>query len=224
MNYLQEIENEFSRLRGRWSPMSPIDWNLAAGWEKKGIPLRIVFSAMGDVDKKFKDKNPNDSINSLRYFEKSVENEFAEWQKSQVGKSDYIQEDDINEVSAFAVSSAVDYDNSEALNYLGAKLEVRNLPEPLNSAVAKAQTELIKLIADSKQLSTDAIERRLEAISVELDLSLVVSIPENERVRMLDTIKRDYEKITITAESRQKLLIKQAYEFFGLPKLTLFEL
>lgn len=226
MNYLQEIENEFSRLRGRWTMLAPVDWQLADQWEKKGIPLRIVFSAMGDVDKKFKDKNPKDSINSLRYFEKAVEKQFAEWQKTQVGKSDYIQDDDFSEVSAFAVSSAADHDDIEALYFVESKLHKDNLPEPLRSAAVNAGTQILALIDEAKarQFSTDDIERRLEAISADFDLSLVVSIPEAERARMLDAIKRDYAKITITAESRQKLLIKQAYQFFGLPKLTLFEL
>lgn len=226
MNYLQEIENEFSRLRGRWTMLAPLDWQLAAEWEKQGIPLHIALSAMSDVDKSFKDKNPNDSINSLRYFAKAVEKDFGEWQKRQVGKSDYVQEDDFSDVSEFAVSSAADHDDIEALYFVESKLHKDNLPEPLRSAALNARTQLLALIdeAKTKQFSTDDIERRLDAISAELDLSLVVSIPEPERVRMLENIKREYSKITVNEESRQKLLIKQAYEFFGLPKLTLFEL
>jgi hypothetical protein len=222
MNYLQEIENEFSRLRGRWTMLAPVDWQLAADWEKKGIPLRIVFSAMGDVDKKFKDKNPKDSINSLRYFEKAVEKQFSEWQKTQVGKSDYIQDEQTTEVAAYAVS-----DETDVLEYFVESLDRKNLPEPLAAAVFKARgaiLEILRQVEEDVLRSTDEIERHLEAICADLELSLVVAIPEEMRAQMLETIKREYSQITINAESRQKLLIKQAYQFFGLPKLTLFEL
>jgi hypothetical protein len=223
MNYLQEIENEFSRLRGRWTMLAPVDWQLAANWEKNGIPLRIVFSAMGDVDKKFKDKNPKDSINSLRYFEKAVEKQFGEWQKTQVGKADYIQDDEQStQVVAYAVS-----DETDVLEYFVESLDRKNLPEPLAAAAFKARDAIIEILCQIQEdvlRSTDEIERHLEAVCAELELSLVVSIPEDERARMLETIKREYAAININAESRQKLLIKQAYQFFGLPKLTLFEL
>ncbi len=228
MNYLEQIEQEFSKIRGRWTPLAPLDWALAQSWETKQIPLPFVFRAMDDVHKKFVAANPNrpDTINSLRYFEKGVEKEFAEWQTSQVGKADYLQDDDLSEVSGFAVLTAADYDDVQALYSLEAKLQKDNQPEPLRSARINAAIKILALIDDvvPKKLSTSDIETRLEAISAELDLSLVLSLPDEVRARMLETIKRDYARITINDESRQKLLIKQAYEFFGLPKLTLFEL
>ncbi len=227
MNYLEEIEQEFSKIRGRWTSLAPLDWALAQTWETKQIPLSVVFRAMDDVHKKFIAANPKrtDTINSLRYFEKGVEKEFAEWQTSQVGKSLEIsttEENTMNDFGCFAVS-----DETDVLEFLVTAYDRKNLPEPLRSAAINTRTQVLELIADvakNNQLSDTDIETRLEKISADLELSLVVSIPEDVRARMIETVKRDYAQITITAESRQKLLIKQAYAHFGLPKLTLFEL
>lgn len=38
-DYLEEIEGAYSRCREKWSMLSPIDWQLAAEWEKAGIPV-----------------------------------------------------------------------------------------------------------------------------------------------------------------------------------------
>ncbi len=90
-NFLESVEQEYSRIRGRWSPLGPLDWQLAAKWETDGVPLSVVIRAMETVHKKFQDSRRKDSINSLRYFEKQVDVEFGEWLSRQVGKSgDYL--------------------------------------------------------------------------------------------------------------------------------------
>ncbi len=226
MNYLEEIEQEFSKIRGRWTPLAPLDWALAQTWETKQIPLSVVFRAMDDVHKKFIAANPKrtDTINSLRYFEKGVDKEFAEWQTSQVGKALEIpttEENTMNYLDDYVASVETDI-----LDYFAKQFDRKNLPEPLNSAAQNALIELLALIKETakSEMSDTDLETRLEKISADLELSLAVSIPADVRTRMIETFKRDYANITITAESRQKLLIKQAYAHFGLPKLTLFEL
>lgn len=67
-NFLEEIENEYSRLRGMPSRLSPMDWNLAQVWEDSGLPLRVVLRAMGEVAEKFRAQKRTDKINSLSYF------------------------------------------------------------------------------------------------------------------------------------------------------------
>jgi hypothetical protein len=87
-NYLQEIENAYSRGRGKLSRLNPLDWNLAATWENSGIPLRIVLSAMEIVFDNYRQKKRPGLINSLSYFTQEVEKQFTEWQAGQIGKSE----------------------------------------------------------------------------------------------------------------------------------------
>ncbi|MBS1793388.1 MAG: hypothetical protein JSS81_06015 [Acidobacteria bacterium] len=216
--YLQTVEDEFSRIRGRWSPLGPLDWNLADKWRKDDVPLSVVIRAMDAVHKKFQESKRRDSINSLRYFEKQVEIEFAEWLSRQVGKSEPAE---AGPMVALAIS-----DETDVLHYfVSAYDRPAGLPEPIASAVSKAQQQLLDLLNESEAgLSETATENRLEVIAADLELSMVVSLPDDERARMLERIKIEYQKISINDESRQKLLIKQAYAYFWLPKLTLFEL
>lgn len=87
-NYLEDIENEYSKIRGRFSPIAPIDWHLAESWEKKGIPLSVVLRAMSETGENFKAGNRKGTINTLRYFEQEVEKQFADYCAVTVGKSD----------------------------------------------------------------------------------------------------------------------------------------
>jgi hypothetical protein len=86
-NYLEQIESEYSRIRGKWSPLSPMDWTLAQKWEDSGIPLHIVLTAMSEVFRKFEGSKKGGKINSLSYFTQEVEKQFASWSESQVGKN-----------------------------------------------------------------------------------------------------------------------------------------
>lgn len=224
-NYLLEIENEFSRLRGRASRLSPLDWNLAQSWEDKGVPLRIVLNAMNDGFKKFQASKPDDSINSLRYFTSAVEKQFAEWQKSQVGKSQVGKSMEVKNDMKFAAHAISDKMN--ILEYLIDGFTVKTqLPEPLAPSVKEIRRDLINLIGEveSKQLSTDDIENRLNEMAIGLALPMIMSVSEAEREAIIAKINADYSQIKLDDDSRAKILIRQLYDRFGLPELTLFEI
>lgn len=228
-DYLQSIEQEFSRIKGRFSALGPLDWSLAAKWESDGIPLAVVLRAMGEVEKNFKDSKIKKPIGSLRYFEKQIELEFAEWLSRQIGKpTDYKIGCDPGspegDTAAIVLASS---DETDILAHFVSAYDRAHLPEPVASAVLKTKDQLLELLNDAEndvKMSDTAIENRLEAIAADLELSLVVSLPETERARMIERIKLEYAAIRINDESRQKILIKEAYKYFSLPKLTLFEL
>lgn len=227
MNYLLEIENEYSRLRGRASRLSPVDWQLADNWQQSGVPLWLILRAMGDVVKKFSETKRPDTINSLNYFRQEVQKQFAEWQTSQIGKSSEpftpIEEKNMqSNFTALACSDEIDI-----LEYfVDALANKTNLPEPLKSAVANLRGELLLLIDDTKQkqLVMDDIESRLSALAKELELSLAVSVTDDERAALLETVKTEYGKFTLTDELRQKVLIRKLYDRFGLPQMSLYAL
>lgn len=87
-DYLEEIEAAYSRCRERYSMLSPLDWHLAAEWEKDGIPLFIVARAIADCCKKFRARKDPSRINTLRYFDQAVRSAFASWNASRVGAHD----------------------------------------------------------------------------------------------------------------------------------------
>ena len=87
-DYLEEIESAYSRCRERYSMLSPLDWALAAEWEKAGIPLHIAIQAINECCRKFKAAKDPGNINTLRYFDQAVRQRFTAWSRSRVGAHD----------------------------------------------------------------------------------------------------------------------------------------
>lgn len=87
-NYYTEIEDTFIRRRARNLFLSPLDWALIEAWQDRGIPLHIVIRSIESVFNVF-DKQPagTRSIKSLFYCREEVEIQFAEWSRSQAGKT-----------------------------------------------------------------------------------------------------------------------------------------
>lgn len=87
-NYYTEIEDTFIRRRGKNLFLSPLDWALIEMWQDRGIPLHIVIRSIESVFDVF-DKQPagTRSIKSLFYCREEVEVQYAEWFRSQAGKS-----------------------------------------------------------------------------------------------------------------------------------------
>lgn len=121
-NYLEQIESEYSRIRGKYSPLSPMDWQLAQKWEDAGIPLHIVLTAMSEVFRKFEASKKGGKINSLSYFTQEVEKQFATWKESQVGKFEEDAEDSFD-YSSEDRHHFFDYDDYE------------EMPEPLSETI-----------------------------------------------------------------------------------------
>ncbi len=230
-NYLSQIEDEYSRVRGRASFLTPIDWQLAAKWEENRVPLHIVLNAMADVAKKFKEYGRKDSINSLKYFAQEVEKQNAEWQTSQIGKSEtavtqnFVEEIAVeNEViEDFLTCTAGDIENLEDM-LAQFKRALPQLPEPLASAIAETIGSLSELIqqAKDKVISTDDAETDLHKLVASLEIPLALSISESERAEMLAAVQKEYSNLHLNDESRQKILVKKLFTRFNLPEMTLF--
>ncbi|HQU83888.1 MAG TPA: hypothetical protein PKY59_12210 [Pyrinomonadaceae bacterium] len=232
MNYLEEIENEFSKIRGRFSPLMTLDWQLVQSWEDKKVPLSVILRTMGEVSKKYKENNPIEKINSLRYFAAAIEKEFAEWQKTQVGKSeadhqDIVTNNEENNMN-WSTTEAFSYqdENIETLEIIVNKLYPSdNLPDNLRDFVKKTKGEIIQLISevDSQQLSTNQIEDKLKEFKTEFEKTLLNSMNDDERKELCKFIKEKY-KIRHTPEVMEKLLTLELRHKYRLPDLTLFAL
>ncbi len=224
-NYLTEIENKFSRIHGKSKLLSPLDWALAQSWENAGIPLRIVLRAMDDVQKNFAAKKRPNKINSLSYFTQAVEREFADFSKSQIGKSTEKTENDMNDFLILD-DSAVFIENNLLPFFDCNYFRENTLSDLMCAAISKVRSELIILIDDinSKQLNTGEIETRLSEIASEFDLSLVADFTDAARQKIINEAQAEYPKYKITDQVMQKILIRKCYRKFGLPELTLFAL
>jgi hypothetical protein len=71
--YFTAIEEAFSRRRGAPLLLSPRDWGLIAGWQSRGVPLRIVLQGIENCFDTFERKAPGARrINSLGYCRQEV--------------------------------------------------------------------------------------------------------------------------------------------------------
>lgn len=229
MTYLSEIENAFSRGRGKFSRLNPLDWNLAQSWEDAGVPLRIVLRAMGDVFTKFNAQNRSGNINSLSYFKQEVEKQYTEWLKSQVGKN---LEETMPSYSTTEALSPND-ETYHLLDTIAHRLSPKwferydtVLPDPLLTVIAQIRGEVLALLTDltPKQLSTDTVENRLKQLQTQLNAALFVAVSDEEREQMRKSIREEYGKIRLLDDSMEKLLTRELYRKFHLPELTLFVL
>lgn len=231
-NYLQEIENEFIRIRGKHKFLNPVDWALAQSWEDSGIALHIVLGAMSDVQKSFTAEKRPDKINSLSYFTQAVEKRFAEWQTSQVGKSiapdtPIFRNTEETKMKNFTVAAqtAQTNVNVEILGAIADNLKpVSNYPEPLASTVAQIRGEILALMTEAEKLDMDEIEAKLAAQRVELETALIASTTDDERAEILKAAQTEFSKFTQMPDVAQKMMVRKLYNKFGLPELTLFAL
>ena len=225
MNYLSQIETEFSTGRGRSSRLSPMDWHLAQSWWDSGIPLHVVIGAMTDAFNSHAKSGNKRPINSLRYFADAVEEKFENWNTSQIGKSTIFRKTDSDETMQ-NLQTVINDENIEILRAIADALPNIISPEPLCSAVANLRGELLALADDTaqKQLPSDEIEARLGKLRCEFEPSLIVSLSDDERTEIITRTRAEYDKFKLLPEAEQKVLMRKIYQRFGLPELTLYAL
>jgi hypothetical protein len=76
--YFQALELLLAKLRGGGLLLSPADWQVAAQWRRRGVPLELVARTMEDLYARRRERDAKRRINSLRYFAPAVE---AAWEE-----------------------------------------------------------------------------------------------------------------------------------------------
>jgi hypothetical protein len=81
--YLRTIEDVFVSLRGKGVMLSPRDVALVDGWRERGLPLRVVLSALQESAKRFVERRRGDESfpNTLAYFENAIEQAALGWRE-----------------------------------------------------------------------------------------------------------------------------------------------
>ncbi len=82
--YFAQVESAFLRLRGRATLLSAADWQTAAGWRRRGIPIGLVVQVMETLFARRAARKQR-TISSLRYFSAAVEGAWEEVVELQAG-------------------------------------------------------------------------------------------------------------------------------------------
>lgn len=72
--YFLELELAFNQLRRSASLLSPADWQVAAGWQRNGVPLPVVIATIERLFEQRRARGDAEKIQSLRYCAPAVEN------------------------------------------------------------------------------------------------------------------------------------------------------
>jgi len=218
-NYFSEIEDTFVRRRGKHLFLSPLDWAMMDEWQGRGIPLHIVLRAVDAVFDIY-DKQPpgTRTIKSLFYCREEVEAQFAEWQRSQTGKS----ADGLAEISA-------EFDTSSILRHIDdvtgrlAEIRIDTLKDDIDRAVTRLN-DLRQDLGDDPETA----EKALENIEKMLDRSILLnwdgehlSRIEAELANQLKPYKKEMEadKYKRTFEL---MLLRRLRDEAGVPRLGLY--
>lgn len=216
-DYLEEVEAAYSKCRGKWSMLSPLDWQLAAEWEKAGIPLFIVHRAIEDCCKKFKAKKDPGKINTLRYFDQAVRQHFAGWSRARVGASTATEPAEVHEQNE--ADAAIERCELIIAKFGEAKPKTSPEIREALTLVIDAVFQIILYVEGNG--NTDSADRDLNAIALWFDSELLRLSPDRDSVRA-DLEKRFPQYAGTDAYDR--LLIKELYDRLNLPRLALYEL
>lgn len=72
--YFLELEIAFNQLRRSASLLSPADWQVAAGWQRAGVPLPVVVATIERLFRQRRERGDAEKIQSLRYCAPAVQN------------------------------------------------------------------------------------------------------------------------------------------------------
>ena len=219
-NYFTEVEDTFIRRRGKNLFLSPIDWVLIEAWQDRGIPMHIVIRAIESVFDVFDQQPPGTrTIKSLFYCREEVEVQFAEWSRSQAGKSSVETTDvpmfSLDEIRAHIAKSI------DALRTSSNK----DMAEDIARSIARLEE-----IASDLTDNFEAIDGTLSDIEKMLERSMLTNwnkphlkILEKEIAAQMKAYKAEMEPASYK-NTFDLMLLKRLREESGMPRLGLFYL
>jgi len=220
-NYFTEIEDTFIRRRGKNLFLSPLDWALIEAWQERGIPLHIVIRSIESVFDVF-DKQPagTRSIKSLFYCREEIEAQYAEWARSQAGRT----EDNAPAGEAMFSAEQIAAHIDEAIEKLS-----RNTVDELREDVERSISRLAELRASLTD-NFEAIDGTLSDIEKLLDRAMLsnwdrvhLKVLEKEVAGQLREYKASMEAGAY-ANMFEMMMLKRLREEADIPRLGLFYL
>lgn len=231
IDYFDQIESRFARLRGTPLLLSPKDWALVASWRQSEIPLRVVLEALEAVflaRRRPDGEGAPRAILSLGYCRHAVQDAFDSWREAHLGAPTGESESP-GEESQSSREEAVGYLRGWVEELLRAESDAA-LPElPLQEAAADLQ-RLAALLEAPDAPSLAQVEEQLERAEDRMLDRLLRALPP-EVVQEIETSARQ------ELHTLQPRLTQRAYEStllvhvrghlrarHHLPRLTLYQI
>ena len=234
-NYFTEIEDYFWRKRGAHLLVSPLDWAIVETWQKAGIPLEAVLKG---IDRAFESWSRSRraaggrQLKSLAYCVDAVLDAASEAQEAAAGTGPEVK-------STKAAAEPFSRDelrkyfqrNSERLRLAAQKQRTAHasLASRLEDTARRLE-ESSPLLDSPGRLDLEDLERRLTVLEEKLAAALAADADEQELLavrREMDRSLAPYRR-KMSAEQLAQLerqyTQKRMFEFFGVPRLSLFYL
>ena len=232
-NYFTEIEECFRRCRGTPTLLSPLDWALIESWKEAGLPLEAVLIGIERSFEKFQ-KRPQRfrKVNSLAYCSQEVlraaeeaSTKEVEGGKQQAGGDREAPPFEAGEVRSFIGQATAALERA-------AKAASEKGERVLAEDLASASESLKGIAPDNPDALGDleSLENNLSALEEKVTAALMRSAPVERIAELraevekgLAPYRRKMAAGQIESLERQ-FLKKRLFEYYGVPRLSLFYL
>jgi hypothetical protein len=238
-NYFTEIEEYFWRKRGAHLLVSPLDWAILETWQKADIPVTVVQKG---IDRAFESWERSRraaggrQLKSLAYCVDAVLDAASEAQEAAVGSGPEVKSSRTN-AEPFTREELRRYFERNVKRLRAAAEKQKgaagswrlNLATRFEDAAAKL-TEAMPVLETPGTLDLEDLERRLTVLEEKLSAALSADADEEAMLairREMDRSMAPYRR-KMTAEQIAQLerqyLQKRLFEYFEVPRLSLFYL
>jgi hypothetical protein len=232
-NYYTEIEEHFWRKRGAHLLVSPLDWAILETWQQAGIPLTAVLKG---IDRAFESyarsrRGAGKPLKSLAYCVDAVLEAAEQEKEIAAGKGPEVPRADRTE--SFSPSELAGYFARNRERLAKAAETARPIQPVLATRMAEASEKLAALaplLNAPGTIDLQDLERQLTVIEDKLTAAMRAAAPDETLVgirRDLDRQLAGYRaKMTAgqLAQLEQKYIDKRLWEYFRLPRLSLYYL
>ncbi len=243
-NYFTEIEDAFSRRRGKHLLVSSIDWTLIETWKEIGVPLHIALRGIEKAFDSWESKPRKRSVKSLMYCQEEVEAQFAEWREARVGASDSQADGDQNggldstaETMPFSRTAILEHLQRGRSSLIDARAAYlarkQTIDDDFSDALSRAAALLNEVEQDfsvTAQPDAQKLEQSLTGVERMLSDAIRSIVDSDQLGRLEKEVKKQlspYRKQMEKAAYQQtfdNLLLTRLREQFGVPRLSLFYL
>jgi hypothetical protein len=234
-NYFTEIEEYFWQKRGAHLLVSPLDWAIVETWQKAGIPITAVLKG---IDRAFESWNRSKraaggrQLKSLAYCVDAVLDAASEAQEAAAGAGPEVPSSRASSepFSRVELRKYIER-NSTKLRAAAEKQRARHgaLAGRLDDAAAKLD-EALPLVDSPSTLDLEDLERRMTVQEEKLSAALVADADDESMLsirREMDRSLAPYRRkmnAEQLAQLERQYLQKRTFEYFGVPRLSLFYL
>jgi hypothetical protein len=238
-NYFTEIEEYFWRKRGAHLLVSPLDWAILETWQKADIPVVVVQKG---IDRAFESWERSRraaggrQMKSLAYCVDAVLDAATEAQEAAAGSGPEVPSSRSN-AEPFTREELKRYFERNAKRLRGAAEKQKTTATPRVAELSLRFSETAQKLADylplldvPGSLDLEDLERRLTILEEKLSAALFSSADEEvllnlrrEMDRSLAPYRRKMSAEQLSQLERQYLQ-KRLFEFFEIPRLSLFYL